>query len=64
MTGLSNGAPVDEVIERTYRLVAQAPSVIVSATLDDALAVEEPGAESPRLKDRSRAQALRHKIIP
>jgi 4-alpha-glucanotransferase len=41
MTGLSNKAPVDEVIERTYRLLAQSPSVIVSATLDDALAVEE-----------------------
>jgi 4-alpha-glucanotransferase len=41
MTGLSNRAPVDEVIERTYRLLAQSPSVIVSATLDDALVVEE-----------------------
>jgi 4-alpha-glucanotransferase len=41
MTGLSNRAPIDEVIERTYRLLAQAPSVIVSATLDDALAVEQ-----------------------
>jgi hypothetical protein len=32
---------MDEVIERTYRLLAQSPCVIVSAILDDALAVEE-----------------------
>jgi 4-alpha-glucanotransferase len=41
MTGLSMGAPIDEVIERTYRLLAQSPSAIVTATLDDALAVEK-----------------------
>jgi 4-alpha-glucanotransferase len=41
MTGLSGDSPINEVIERTYALLAQAPSRIVSATLDDALAVEE-----------------------
>ena len=41
MTGLSNRAPIGKVIERTYRLLAQSPSVIVSATLDDALGVEK-----------------------
>lgn len=50
MAELSEGAPVDEVIRRTHRLLAQAPSRIVSATLDDALAVEErpnmPGTAS------------------
>jgi len=47
-TGLSEDAPVDEVIRRAYRLLAEAPCAIVSATLDDALAVDErpnwPGA--------------------
>ena len=46
--GVSEKAPLEEVIRRTYELVGQAPSKIVSATLDDALAVEErpnmPGA--------------------
>jgi 4-alpha-glucanotransferase len=50
MAELSEGTPVDEVIRRTHRLLAQAPSKIVSATLDDALAVEErpnmPGTTS------------------
>ena len=50
MAELSEGAPVDEVIRRTHRLLAQAPSRIVSATLDDALAVEQrpnmPGTAS------------------
>jgi 4-alpha-glucanotransferase len=48
MTGISEDAPVEEVIRRAYRLLAEAPCAIVSATLDDALAVEErpnwPGA--------------------
>jgi 4-alpha-glucanotransferase len=46
--GVSEKAPLEEVIRRTYELVGQAPSKIVSATLDDALAVKErpnmPGA--------------------
>ena len=41
LTGLARGAPVPEVIERAHALLAQAPSVIVTATLEDALAVEE-----------------------
>ena len=41
MAEISQDESVDEVIERTYQLRAEAPSEIVSATLDDALAVEE-----------------------
>ena len=48
MTGPAEDAPVEEVIRRAYRLLAQAPCAIVSATLDDALGVENrpnwPGA--------------------
>jgi 4-alpha-glucanotransferase len=50
--GVSEKVPVEEVIRRTYELLCQAPSKIVSATLDDALAVEErpnmPGATADR----------------
>ena len=41
MTGLSRSAPVVDVIERTHARLAEAPSLLVTATLDDALAVEE-----------------------
>lgn len=41
MTGVADDAPVDEVITRAYALLARAPSVIVAATLEDVLAVEE-----------------------
>jgi 4-alpha-glucanotransferase len=41
MLRVSEKDPVQEVIRRTYELLAQAPSKIVSATLEDALAVEE-----------------------
>jgi 4-alpha-glucanotransferase len=41
MTGLPNWAKVHEVIVRAYQLLAEAPSVVVTATLEDALAVEE-----------------------
>jgi len=41
MTGSTDETPVEEVITRTYELLAQAPSAIVTATLEDALAVEE-----------------------
>ena len=41
MTASTDETPVEEVITRTYELLAQAPSVIVTATLEDALAVEE-----------------------
>ncbi|MBI1846422.1 MAG: 4-alpha-glucanotransferase, partial [Candidatus Rokubacteria bacterium] len=39
--GLSADAPVERVVEETHRLLARAPSALVTATLDDALAVEE-----------------------
>jgi 4-alpha-glucanotransferase len=41
MTGLPNRAKVHEVIVRAHQLLAEAPSVVVTATLEDALAVEE-----------------------
>jgi 4-alpha-glucanotransferase len=41
MTGLPEGAQVHEVIVRAHQLLAEAPSVVVTATLEDALAVEE-----------------------
>ena len=41
MTGIDDETAVEEVITRTYELLAQAPSAIVTATLEDALAVEE-----------------------
>ena len=41
MIDLTDETPVEEVITRTYGLLAQAPSSIVVATLEDALAVQE-----------------------
>ncbi|HSB53237.1 MAG TPA: 4-alpha-glucanotransferase [Gemmatimonadales bacterium] len=41
VTGLAEGTDVREVIVRTHERVAEAPSVLVAAALDDALAVEE-----------------------
>jgi 4-alpha-glucanotransferase len=41
MTSLSEGAQVDEVIVRAHQLLAESPSVLVTAALEDALAVEE-----------------------
>ncbi len=41
LTGLPPEAPAREVIERTYRRLAEAPSAILTATLDDACAAEE-----------------------
>jgi 4-alpha-glucanotransferase len=41
MTGLPEGAEVGEVIVRAHHLLAEAPSVVVTAALEDALAVEE-----------------------
>jgi len=40
MTGVAPDAPLEEVVERTHRLLAEAPSAVVTATLDDALLVE------------------------
>ena len=39
--GVSASASVDEVIEGAYRLLAEAPSAVVMATLEDVLGVEE-----------------------
>ncbi len=41
LLGLPADTPVQDVIEATYRLLAQAPSAILLATLEDALAVAE-----------------------
>jgi 4-alpha-glucanotransferase len=38
---LNDHAPIDEVIVGAYRLLSQAPSMVLTASLDDALAVEE-----------------------
>jgi 4-alpha-glucanotransferase len=40
-TALGWDAPVTEVVQRVYELLAEAPSAILTATLDDALGVEE-----------------------
>jgi 4-alpha-glucanotransferase len=40
-TGVADDAPVTEVVQRVHALLAEAPSAIVTATLDDALGVEE-----------------------
>ena len=51
-TGRALDAPVGDVIEATHRLLAQAPSLLVTATLDDALGVVErpnvPGTTDER----------------
>jgi 4-alpha-glucanotransferase len=41
MTGLPDTAAVDEVVLRTHQLLAEAPSAVLLATLEDALAVAE-----------------------
>lgn len=40
-TGVADGSPVPEVIEATYKTLAEAPCALLSAALDDAVAVEE-----------------------
>ncbi len=40
-TGIDDNAPLPEVIEATYETLAQAPCDLLTAALDDALAVEE-----------------------
>jgi 4-alpha-glucanotransferase len=65
IAGLAPETPVVEVTKRTYRLLAEAPSMILSATLEDALAVEErpnmPGTTSEQWPNwsRSRCQNLK-----
>lgn len=41
MTGLAGDAAPPEVVEATHRVLARAPSMLISATLDDALGVVE-----------------------
>jgi 4-alpha-glucanotransferase len=41
MTGLPEATEVDEVVLRTHQLLAEAPSALIVATLEDALAVAE-----------------------
>ncbi|MBM3221785.1 MAG: 4-alpha-glucanotransferase [Candidatus Rokubacteria bacterium] len=49
--GLDDDAPLTTVVEETHRLLAEAPCAVVTATLDDALLVEErpnmPGTVVP-----------------
>ena len=48
MTGVNDQAPVETVIARAYELLAQAPSAVIVATLEDALAVQErPNIPAP-----------------
>jgi 4-alpha-glucanotransferase len=57
MTGVSDEAPIEQVITRAYELLAQAPSAIVTATLEDALAQEQRPNIPGRAED-SWCQAL------
>jgi 4-alpha-glucanotransferase len=41
ITGLDLDAPVDEVVAQTYEALATAPSVLVSASLEDILGVTD-----------------------
>jgi 4-alpha-glucanotransferase len=41
LSGVAETAPVREVIARTHERLGRAPSMMITATLDDALAVEE-----------------------
>ena len=41
MLGVAQNAPVEEVIEKAYALLAEAPSLLLTATLEDAQAVQE-----------------------
>ncbi|HVM03839.1 MAG TPA: 4-alpha-glucanotransferase [Acidimicrobiales bacterium] len=51
-TGAADDEAVGEVVLRTHRLLGEAPSMVVAATLDDALGVEErpnlPGTTTER----------------
>jgi 4-alpha-glucanotransferase len=51
MTGVASTASPRDVVETTHRLLAEAPCAVVTATLDDALLVEErpnmPGTLEP-----------------
>lgn len=48
LPGVADGAPAEQAVEQAHRLLARAPSLLLSATLDDALGVSRrpnmPGA--------------------
>lgn len=52
LTGVPDDADVREVVLRTHRLLAEAPSMLITATLEDALAIAErpnmPGTSTER----------------
>ena len=41
LAGVDEGSPASELVVQTYELLAEAPSMILTATLDDAAGVEE-----------------------
>jgi 4-alpha-glucanotransferase len=49
LPGLDDGSPVERAVEHAHRLLARAPSTLLSATLDDAVAAQRrpnmPGAD-------------------
>ena len=57
MTDLGDDAPIEDIIKRAYELLAQAPSAIIAATLEDALAIQlRPNL--PGAPERSWSMAL------
>jgi 4-alpha-glucanotransferase len=52
-TGLKPGCPLEDVIEKAYSLLARAPSRILTAALDDAVAVEERPNIPATLSDKN-----------
>ena len=57
-TGLPSDAPVTEVSQRVHELLAEAPSMLVTATLDDALGIEERPNYPGTMDDRNWSLAL------
>jgi 4-alpha-glucanotransferase len=57
MTGVSDETPIEQVITRAYELLAQAPSAIVTATLEDA-SVQEQRPNIPGRAEDSWCRAL------
>jgi 4-alpha-glucanotransferase len=59
LTGLAEGAPTAAVIEAAHRRLAEAPSVLVVATLEDALGVaERPNTPGTSVERRNWSLAL------
>lgn len=57
MTGVADEAPMEQVIERAYELLAQAPSAILTATLED-VSVQEERPNIPGSAEASWCRAL------